>query len=201
MNRRTLITAGMTFAALAFAGCAHMGSEWVTLIDGDKGLENFSRNGDVNWHTEGGLVVGDKGKGGVLVSKNSYKDFELRAEFWAETTTNSGIYIRATEPQKISSASAYEVQIYDLSPRPEYGTGALVNVAVVNPIYKVGGKWNTYEIYAKGPEITVKLNGVVTVSIQDTRFGSGSIALQFSNGPQGVPGGPIKWRKVQVKEL
>mgnify|MGYP001329808926 CR=1 FL=1 len=201
MNRRTLITAGMTFAALTIAGCAHMGSEWITLVDGDKGLENFNRTGDANWRTEGGAIVADKGKGGVLVSKSSYKDFELRAEFWAETTTNSGIYIRITDPIKVSSASGYEVQIYDLSPRQEYGTGALVNVATVNPVFKVGGKWNTYEIYAKGPEITVKLNGAVTVSTQNTSFAAGPIGLQFSNGPNGVPGDVIKWRKVQIRPL
>ena len=201
MKRRTLITAGTMLAVLTAAGCAHMGSEWITLVDGDKGLENFNRTGDANWRAEGGAIVADKGKGGVLVSKSSYKDFEIYAEFWAETTTNSGIYIRVTDPNKPSSASGYEVQIYDLSPRPEYGTGALVNTAVVNPIYKVGGKWNTYEIYAKGPEITVKLNGAVTVSIRDSRFGSGPIGLQFSNGPEGVPGGPIKWRNVQIRQL
>ena len=32
--------------------------------------------------------MADKGKGGHLVSKNSYKDFQIRAEFWADHTTN-----------------------------------------------------------------------------------------------------------------
>ena len=93
-----------------------------------------------------------------------------------------------------TSTGAYEVQIWDKNPNPAYSTGSLVNVAVVNPIYKAGGRWNTYEIYAKGSQITVKLNGVVTVSAQDSRFPEGRIGLQFN-------GGPIKFRKLLVKEL
>ena len=35
---------------------------------------------------------------------------------------------------------------------------------------KAGGKWNTYEITAKGPQITVVLNGQKTVDMQDGKF-------------------------------
>ena len=69
------------------------------------------------------------------------------------------------------------------NPNPAYSTGSLVNVAVVNPIYKAGGRWNTFEIYAKGPQIILKLNGVVTVVAQDGRFPEGRIGLQFNGGP------------------
>ena len=131
----------------------------------------------------------------ILVSKKSYKNFELYAEFWAGDDTNSGIYLRAMNPANISTATgAYEVQIWDKNPNPAYSTGSLVNTAVVNPIYKAGGRWNTFEIYANGPQITVKFNGVVTVNAQDSRFPEGRIGVQFN-------GGPIKFRKLLVKEL
>lgn len=42
---------------------------WSTLIDGEKGLENWSKVGDANWRAEGGAIVADKGKGGYLLSK------------------------------------------------------------------------------------------------------------------------------------
>src|SRR6185295_15031224 len=105
---------------------------------------------------EGGAIVANKGKGGYLVSKKSYKDFDLYAEFWADHTTNSGIFIRATDPKKIGAVTAYEVNIFDQRPGQEYGTGAIVNHAMVNPMPKAGGKWNVYEISARGPEVTVK---------------------------------------------
>ena len=193
--------------AVAFSlfGCAvpPQGSEWVTLIDGDRGLENWNRIGDANWRAEGGSIIADQGKSGFLVSKSSYKDFMIYAEFWAETDTNSGIFIRASDPNKIGADNSYEVNIWDIRPDPKYGTGAIVDfVAVPVPlINKAGGRWNTYEITARGQELTVKLNGVVTAVTQNGRYASGPFALQFGPGVKGVTGGQIKWRKVQVKLL
>lgn len=158
-------------AALLIAGCANMPSSgWVTLIDGEKGIENFNRIGDANWRAEGGAIVADKGKGGHLVSKKSYSNFKIYAEFWADHTTNSGIFMRAADPLKIGADSSYEANIYDRRPGQEYSTGAIVNFAQVKaPLPKAGGKWNTFELYANGPELTVKLNGEVTVAISNTR--------------------------------
>ena len=205
MKRLSYITTGLLVVALTVFGCATSSSDprWITLIDGNTGLENWDRIGDANWRAEGGAIVADKGTGNAnyLVSKNSYKDFEIYAEFWADHTTNSGIYIRASDPKKIGAVSAYEVNIYDQRPDPSYGTGAIDNFAMVNPMPKAGGKWNTFEIYAKGPQLTVKLNGAVTVHVQDSKFASGPFALQFGNGPKNAPGGVIKWRKVQIRPL
>lgn len=203
MKRRTCLAAGMIVAVLAATGCASMSQDWVTLIDGEKGLENWNRIGDANWRAEGGAIVADKGKGGFLVSKNSYRNFEIRAEFWAESHTNSGIFMRAADPNKIGAASSYEVNIWDTRPDPKYGTGGIVDFASV-PVplpYKAGGRWNSYEIYVNGPQITVVFNGEVTVSMQNDKFAAGPFALQFANGAKGAPGGPIKWRKVQIRPL
>ncbi len=205
MKRLSVISIFLLALTLIFAGCAVQppGPQWVTLIDGEKGLENWNRIGDANWRAEGGAIVADKGKSGFLVSKNSYKDFEIYAEFWAETDTNSGIFIRASDPNKVGADNSYEVNIWDIRPDPIYGTGAIVDFAAVPvPIVnKAGGKWNTYEISAKGTELTVKLNGVVTASTQNGKYASGPFALQFGPGVKGVTGGVIKWRKVQIKSL
>jgi hypothetical protein len=195
-------------AALLLAACSSMpswmpGSGWTTLIDGDKGLENFDRVGDANWRAEGGAIVADKAAtGGHLVTKKPYKDFQLRAEFWAERNTNSGIFMRIQDPKKIGAENSYEVNIYDQRPGPEYSTAGIVNFAKVPvpPVYKAEGKWNTFEITAKGSQLTVVFNGTQTVNIQDSKFAQGPFSLQFGNhGKQ--PGAPIKWRKVQVREL
>ena len=208
MIRRTVIAAGL-LAALgplgALTGCANapQGPGWVTLIDGDKGLDNWARLGDANWRAEGGLIVADKGKGGFLVSKNSYKDFALYAEFWAETDTNSGIFLRASDPANITADNAYEVNIWDIRPDPTYATAAIVNFAAVPVpiIHKAGGRWNTFEIEARGAVVTVKFNGTVSVTMNNGKFASGPFALQYGAGVKGVTGGPIKWRKVQIKPL
>ena len=204
MKRLSVVISALFVVVFTVGGCGHrpMSEGWVTLIDGEKGLENWNRIGDANWRAEGGAIVADKGKGGHLVTKNSYKDFEIYAEFWADQTSQSGIYLRASNPKQIGTASAYEVNIYDQRPGAEYSTGAIVNFASVPvpPIYKTGGKWNTYRITAKGPELTVAFNGIVTAHISDNSFKQGPFSLQFGNrGKQ--PGGPIKWRLVQVRPL
>src|SRR6187549_1770362 len=105
--KRALIVFAAAFAfALGLAGCASMdgGAGWTTLIDGDKGLENFNRIGDANWRAEGGAIVADRAKlTSHLVTKQSYRDFQIRAEFWAEKDTNSGIFIRAQNPKDITA--------------------------------------------------------------------------------------------------
>jgi hypothetical protein len=187
--------------AMAIAGCGQMSVRdgWIALIDGNTGMDNWTVSGtSANWRAEDGAIQADKGGGktaSVLTSKRSFKDVEIYAEFWASDDTNSGVYLRAPDPNNVSTASgAYEVQIWDKNPNPAYATGSLVNVASVNTLYKTGGRWNTYEIYAKGTQITVKLNGVVTVSTQDAKAHEGRIGVQFN-------GGPIKFRKLLVREL
>ena len=194
---------GLVVAATITA-CSSLSGQtgWISLIDGNKGLENFDRLGDANWRAQGNAVVADQAKvDSFLVSKNSCRDFQIRAEFWTETTTNSGIFIRLSDPKNVTAANSYEVNISDQRPDPLYGTGAIVDFAKVSPMPKAGGRWNTYLVKAKGGNILVELNGVQTVNLQDSKFASGPIALQFANGPKDAPGGAIKWRSVQIRPL
>jgi hypothetical protein len=200
MKRQVARVIGLLAVLLAVAGCGHFlpSQGWVTLIDGDKGMENWDITGGGNWRGADGAIQADKNsaKGAsILVSKRSFKNIELYAEFWASEDTNSGIYIRAMNPKNVNTTTgAYEVQIWDKNPNAAYSTGSLVNVAQVQPIYKAGGRWNTVEVHAQGPVITVKLNGVVTVVANDGRFPEGRIGLQFNQGP-------IKFRKLLAREL
>ena len=200
----TFLGAGLLSVALTLAGCSSMSGQtkWTTLIDGASGLENFDRLGDANWRAEDGAIVADKARvASYLVSKNSYKDFQIKAEFWADHTTNSGIFIRLSDPKAVAATNSYEVNIYDQRPDPVYGTAAIVDFAKVVPMPKAGGKWNTFLITAKGSNLIVEFNGVQTVNINDSKYSSGPIALQFGNGPKDAPGGVIKWRKVQITSL
>jgi hypothetical protein len=175
---------------------------WITLIDGEKGLENFNRIGDANWRAEDGAIVADSGAGGHLVTKDAYEDVEVHAEFWAEDTTNSGIFLRAQDPQQIGFANSYEVNIFDQRPGQEYSTGAIVGFAALQPPYpRAGGRWNTFKIRIKGPEAIVELNDQVTVRMRDETYQEGPISLQYAQGAGGIPGGAIKWRKVMIRPL
>ena len=200
MKRSTFFTAALLAAAVGLAGCASTpdAQGWVMLLDGSdhRTMENWDRVGDANWRIVDGAVVADKaGKPSFLVSKSSYKNFQVRAEFWADHTTNSGVLIRLSDANDITVSNSYEVNIFD--GRPTHGTAAIVDVAEASPISKAGAKWNTLVVTAQGDMLMVELNGVHTVHVNDKRHASGPIALQYH--PE--PGGAIKFRKVQVKPL
>ena len=206
MKRRSAIAMlALGFAALAYSPQASSETGWVTLFDG-KSLDGFNKLGDANWRIEDGMIVADKGNG-FLVTKTDYKDYEIKAEFWVEADSNSGIFIRCTDAEKIGAETCYEVNIWDTRPDPSYGTGAIVNVAKVNPMPHAGGKWNTFEITAKGSSFTVVLNGQKTVDgAQDAKLANGKVALQHGLGSKDAAGvandkGVVKFRKVEIKPL
>jgi hypothetical protein len=203
MKRWSAITIAAVLAGLGIAGHApeassQTGGGWVTLFDG-KNLDNWNAIGDANWKLADGVVGSDKGNG-FLVSKSPYSDFQLKAEFWVNDDANSGIFLRCQDPKDVTAKNCYEVNIYDKRPKPEYGTGAIVDVAKVDPMPKAGGKWNTYEITAKGSHLVVVLNGVKTVDVEDSKLKGGSIALQYGVGVV-KDAGVVKFRKVEIKPL
>ena len=89
---------GLLLPQISQDAAAQNHAGWVMLFDGNN-LDNWNSIGDANWRTEDGSIVADKGSG-FLVSKNSYTDFQLRAEFWASDDVNSGIFIRCTDPEQ-----------------------------------------------------------------------------------------------------
>jgi hypothetical protein len=202
MNRSSSITMGLLAIAFTAFGCASQPSVkgdagWITLINGATGLDNWSRVGDANWRAMDGVIQADNKTdkaSSFLLSKNSYTDFQIRVEFWASDNANSGIYMRCADPQNLTDRTCYEANVFDQRPDPTYGTGAIVHIAAVTPMPKAGGKWNTYDITVKGTHLTVTLNGVRTVDVNDSKLASGPIALQYAAGV-------VKFRKVQIKPL
>ncbi len=121
-----------TIAALLFVGFAvisgapiansQSGPGWIQLFDG-KTLDGWTpSNDEVNWRVEDGAIVADKKKGKgnpVLISKSSYKDFQIYAEFWVSDDANSGIYIRCTDPKNINSKTCVRGEHLRSAPGPE----------------------------------------------------------------------------------
>jgi len=197
MKRLSLIALGLIFIGFTVYGCVQQPSGqadagWITLLDGSN-LDSWNRTGNANWRIAEGVAQADKGNG-HLVSKNIHTDFQLRAEFWVDADANSGIHFRCADPQKIGSATCYEVNIFDKRADPEYGTGAIVNVAKVSPMPKAGGRWSTVEVTAKGPRLIVIFNGIRTADVQDTKHARGPITIQYSAGV-------VKFRRLEIKPL
>jgi hypothetical protein len=184
-------------AAVSYANAVSAEDGWITLLDASNKGE-WTEVGKANWAMKDGAYSADKRDGkdsSFLVSKDSYKDFQIRAEFWVDEEANSGVFIRCEQRDKINSKVCYEVNIFDKRPDPSYGTGAIVNVAKVDPMPKAADKWNVYEITAKGPHLTIVLNGQKTAEVDDsTHVNAGPFALQYGSGV-------VKFRKVQIKPL
>jgi hypothetical protein len=198
MKRISAVAAALLVAAFVLAGCASSGPSgagWTTLIDGERGLENFTQLGEANWTASDGSIWANRKTSkdaGILLSKESYTDFEVYAEFWADEEANSGIYIRVMNQKVVNTKAAYEVQIWDKS--PAMATASVMPPGKASPKFKAANKWSTFEITARGPRIINKMDGEVAVDVNDTAFTSGPIALQYNAGT-------IKFRKVMVRRL
>ena len=185
--------------AVGLAGCAGSGdSGWTTLVDNGAGLDNFDRFRVANWHVKDNAIEANSGgkDPAYLVSKKSYGDFEMRVEFWASHDANSGVFLRCQNPNQITDENCYEANIFDQRPDPSHATGAIVKVAAVPKDFeRAGGKWNIFDITARGNHLVVVMNGKKTVDVMATRnHMNGPFALQWGRGV-------IKFRKVQIREL
>ena len=124
MNRADLIVLirqrlRVTFFLVASFSAANATAqgEWITLIDGTEGIENFTPLGDANWAAEMASIRATEGSGSSwLVSRQSYTNFEIRVEFWASHDANSGIYLRCQNPERITDRDCYEANIFDQRP-------------------------------------------------------------------------------------
>jgi len=200
-------SAGQHLATLAatalLAACASMGDSagWTTLVEGEKGMDNFTRLGDANWTATDGAVQATQGgkDPAYLVSKQSYRNFAMRVEFWASDDANSGVFMRCQDRNTVTDENCYEANIFDQRPDPTYGTGAIVKVAAVSPMPKAGGKWNVCEITARGTQLTLVLNGVKTVDVVDEKARpTGPIGFQLCHGNKKTD---ASFKNVYVKEL
>ena len=156
-------------------------------------FDAWNQIGDANWRIESGEFVADMGAG-HLVSKESFTDFRLHAEFWTNEGANSGVFVRASDPAAVVDRNAYEANIFDTRPDPAYRTGGIVNHASPTENLNTAGQWNTYDITAQGDHIVLVLNGTTTVDFNDATYPSGPITLQYG---QGV----VKFRNVTIERL
>ena len=133
----------LLLACATLCGCAQMSSYsqsdagWTTLFDSGSNLNQWTLVGDANWRIQEGMLQADFLRGKVpsyLVTKSTYQNMEIRAEIWVDDQTNSGIFIRCQQADKISADTCYEINIWDTRPDPSYGTGAIVDVAKVSPM-------------------------------------------------------------------
>ena len=138
-----------TFVSVLLAVVAVQGQEggWVRLFDG-KTLSQWTPVGNANWKVVNGEIWSTDG-GGFLLSKQTYTNFEIRADFWVTPDANSGIFIRCQDPVKVGAATCYEVNIFDTRPDQSYRTGGIVDVAKPASVINADGGRRGQEVCAR----------------------------------------------------
>ena len=194
MTRTTALVLGTLLLGLTtFQPATSAQGAWTTLLDGTT-LKGWNVVGDANWAVVDGAVQADKGMGGFLVTPVSYGDFQITLDFWVTDDANSGVFIRLSDPKTITAANSYEVNIFDKRPDQSFRTGGIVDVAKPASVVMTGGKWNSFDITARGTKLTVVLNGMKMVDVDDAKHPRGPIALQYGAGT-------VKFRNVRVRTL
>jgi len=158
-----------------------------------KNLDNWEKTGNANWRVVDGIIEADMPRG-FLLTKESYGDFDLRAEIWVTPDSNGGVLFRITNPKDPGIENGYELNINDKRADQTGRTGAIVNVAKPLVQYDSGNRWTTIEISARGPHMTARLNGTLVAEADDTKYARGPVSLQAA-------GGIVRYRNVQIRAI
>jgi hypothetical protein len=137
----------------ANANAKHSYGKPVELFDG-KSMDAFKGqdpNRPLNWGVEDGVMTNTP-PANNLVSKATFKDFRLQAEYKLTEGSNSGIYLRGR----------YELQVLDDYGKPPESHGHMAIYAWTAPLVNASkpvGEWQVMEAVIVANRVTVTLNG------------------------------------------
>lgn len=160
---------------------------------------------------QAGSVIQSYGGPGILwYEPMSFRDFVLRIEWRVHALEdNSGVFIRIPplgDSMRRAIDEGYEVQIDERGLDPESGqlgsalhaTGALYKLAPAKVFAsRAPGEWNAFEITARGPAISVWLNGIAVSQLDNgERRDHGHIGLQAHHA-----GSVVEFRNLAITPL
>lgn len=160
------------------------------------------------WSVKDGILIGSTDgveipRNTFLISKDAFQDFELRLEIKLRNH-NSGIQFRSERIpdtqwgvrglQADAAEGNWWGSIYDEGGK----RGVIVNgwKGKAETIVKAND-WNDYHIWAKGGDIRLTLNGMVTAELHGEEPKSGIFGLQLHRGP----GMLAEFRNIRIQTL
>lgn len=164
------------------------------------------------WRVEEGEIVGSTDGRAIshntfLILDRPYSDFTMQFQIKLRNG-NTGIQFRSRRfPDWV--VKGYQADASDAGERSAWGNfyeeqGRGRNVMATQTegwerakdvVHK--GRWNDYEIYAKGDHIRLMLNGKITIDTHDGEASEGVIAVQLHRGDPME----VRLRNVRIKEL
>jgi len=112
------------------------------------------------------------GRGGDIITKERFSDFELSIDWKVEPGGNSGVFYRASEETRVIYQVAPEMQVVDDERHPD-GASPLTSAGANYGLYpaprgvvKPAGEWNTARIVVRGSAVEHWLNGTRVVEYE-----------------------------------
>ncbi len=163
--------------------------------------------GRAQWHvdTARNILICD-GDGGhdMLLTEKEYGDVIFHFEFCytkieGKTGYNSGAYVRNSQDGAIwhqaQFGDAKDGFLFGETPTAD-GKKKFFSLQkqVTDMRVKPAGEWNTFEVTARGPKLTLWVNGAVTCQFDECGLAKGHVGLE-------AEGYRIEFRNLKVKEL
>jgi hypothetical protein len=186
------------------------GEGWRPLFNGTD-LTGWKNWGEESWTVEDGAIVGRSGpkkSEGYLATEESFKDFDIRAQFKMLGAGNFGLFYHSTiqyDDKQYPVISGVQGEVEPAYPGStgwvyeSYKRGWLVQPDLTRAAaYALRvDQWNEIEIKATGNRVQTWVNGFPVLDFidQTPQLFEGSMALQLHTG--GVDG--IMWKDIEVK--
>jgi len=192
--KRAKLFPGLLGLALTCAALAAADDSFQSLFDGKSGTGWITSEGKplpkanvqpdgINPHSSGGYIV---------VYEKPFGDFVLDFDYKITTGCNSGVFLRVGD-LKDPVMTGLEVAIDDTTGNGMHDPGAFYDlVAPRTNAQKPAGQWNHMTITAKGPKITIALNGEDVSQID---------LDQWTEPGKRPDGSSHKFEKVRIKDL
>jgi hypothetical protein len=187
----------------ADANASHTFGDPVALFDGKTmdawGVQHV--DAPMNWSIVDGVMTSADKQGNNLVSKETFQDFKIDAEYAIAPGSNGGIYVRGRyELQVLDDAGDAGKDVTPQSHMAIYGrTPPSVNAS------KPAGEWQTMEAIVVGNRVTVILNGqkVHDNAVIEGITGGALDARETEPGPIMLQGdhGKVMFRRVIVTPI
>ncbi|AQA17159.1 glycosyl hydrolase [Halioglobus japonicus] len=165
---------------------------WELLFNGSDMSQwrNFKRD-DLNpkWVAEDGVMKLTEKGGGDIMTRKSYRNFDLRLEWKISEGGNSGIFILVDEAGRNIYSRAPEIQILDNERHSDnkidsHRSGSLYDMIPSHPSsHKPAGEWNQVRILFVDGFLQVWQNDVqtVTITLGDSAWNTLLAASKFSS--------------------
>lgn len=180
----------------AAASAATLGTDWIVLFDGTStdAFRGYEQDGmPPGWEiVDGALHQAQPGRGGDIVTREQFRDFELEFEWKLAEGGNSGVMFRVSEDHDNPWVTGPEYQLLDNDGHPDRLEGpdrlaaANYDVHPSDPAAaKPTGEWNSGRLVVQGTHVEHWLNGqkVVEYELFSPEWTAAVAASKWADNP------------------